>query len=265
MKKYLSLLLIILFSISLFAQTNVDAKKLGKMLESNKDSSAVFTCYLSLTGMKVSSDGTVTLSALAKNKVKIVSDMDMTNITERIAYARKTTYTVIFESRNVREKIYAITNIAGIETVKEYESRKAEEARIAEEKCIAEEKERWERDPLANLTKHPVQVINLEIDNLGKITTVKFAVFIKLRKTESGYTISVDFTDLTTGEQLASCSSKEYPKAEYLYGPTGVVDELTLALANKLNIKISDLNKNLLTSGFANFTVDAQLALAEQN
>ena len=100
---------------------------------------------------------------------------------------------------------------------------------------------------------------------LGKITTAKFAVFTKLRKTDSGYTISIDFTDLTTGEQMASCSSKEYSKAEYLYGSTGTVDELTLALANKLNVKISDLNKNLLTSGSANFSVDAQLALAKQN
>ena len=100
---------------------------------------------------------------------------------------------------------------------------------------------------------------------LGKITTAKFAVFTKLRKTGSGYTISIDFTDLTTGEQMASATSKEYSKAEYLYGSTGAVDELTLAIGNKLGIKVSDLNKNLLTSGSANFSVNAQLALAKQN
>ncbi len=99
----------------------------------------------------------------------------------------------------------------------------------------------------------------------GKITTAKFALFTKLRKTGSGYTISIDFTDLTTGEQLASAISKEYSKAEYLYGSTGAVDELTLALANKLGIQLSDLNKNLLTSGSASFSVDEQLALAKQN
>ncbi|MCI7397562.1 MAG: SUMF1/EgtB/PvdO family nonheme iron enzyme [Spirochaetia bacterium] len=64
---------------------------------------------------------------------------------------------------------------------------------------------------------------------------------------------------------MASCSSKEYSKAEYLYGSTGAVDELTLAIGNKLGIIVSDLNKNLLTSGSANFSVDAQLALAKQN
>lgn len=100
---------------------------------------------------------------------------------------------------------------------------------------------------------------------LGKITTAKFALFTKLRKTGSGYVISVDFTDLTTGEQMASATSKEYSKAEYLYGSTGAIDELTLALGEKLGIQISDLNKNLLASGSSNFSVDDQLALAKQN
>ena len=75
----------------------------------------------------------------------------------------------------------------------------------------------------------------------------------------------MDFTDLTTGEQLASCMSKEYSKAEYLYGNTGAVDELTLALSEKLGIKVSELNKNYLTSGSASFSVDEQLALAKEN
>ena len=100
---------------------------------------------------------------------------------------------------------------------------------------------------------------------LGKITTANFALFTKIRKVGANYVIAVDFTDLTTGEQMASCISKEYSKAEYLYGSTGAVDELTLALADKLNIKISDLNRNLLTSGSADFSVDAQLAIIKQN
>lgn len=100
---------------------------------------------------------------------------------------------------------------------------------------------------------------------LGKITTAKFALFTKLRKTGNGYVISVDFTDLTTGEQMASATSKEYSKAEYLYGSTGAIDELTLALGEKLGIQISDLNKNLLASGSSNLSVDDQLALAKQN
>ncbi|MBQ2529543.1 MAG: hypothetical protein II547_04740, partial [Treponema sp.] len=100
---------------------------------------------------------------------------------------------------------------------------------------------------------------------LGKISTAKFALFVKIRNTGSGYIISADYTDLTTGEQLASVTSKEYSKSEYLYGSTGAVDELTLSLANKLGIPISTLNQNLLTSGSASFSVDEQLALAKQN
>lgn len=319
MKKYLSLLLISLFSISLFAQTKVDAKKIGKTLEKNKDATAVFTCDMSLSGMKVANDGTVILSALAKNKVKIVSGMDMTNIAERLNYANKVTYLVTFETNDLSSKSYSITKIDGIETLEQYKERL-----VQEEKCKAEEaKAKWERERLENLTKHPVQVVNQEVVNisgaesawlpgqvqdklksnlqeylgmktvvdsksetalkklqaesesaardestaieLGKITTAKFAVFTKLRKTGTGYTISIDLTDLTTGEQMASTTSKEYSKAEYLYGSTGAVDELTLALANKLGIKISDLNKNLLASGSASFSLDDQLALAKQN
>ena len=100
---------------------------------------------------------------------------------------------------------------------------------------------------------------------LGKITTAKFALFVKVRKTGTGYVVTIDYTDLTTGEQMASASSKEYSKAEYLYGSTGAVDELTLALSNKLGIVISELNKNLLTNGTSSFSLDDQMALAKQN
>ncbi|WP_296325551.1 hypothetical protein [Treponema sp. UBA3813] len=100
---------------------------------------------------------------------------------------------------------------------------------------------------------------------LGKITTARFALFSKIRKTNNGYIISADFTDLTTGEQKATATSKEYTKIEYLYGNTGAVDEITLALADKLGVKISDIYKKVLTNGTADFTVEAQLAFVEQN
>lgn len=83
---------------------------------------------------------------------------------------------------------------------------------------------------------------------LGKITTARFAMFSKIRKTTSGYIISADFTNLTTGEQKATATSKEYTKIEYLYGNTGAVDEITLALADKLGIRLSNKQKQLLTS-----------------
>ena len=308
MKKYLSLILISLFSFSLFAQTTVAEKSLGKTLEKNNDAAAVFVSEINLSKMQITESGTVTIPLLAKSKIKIVSGMDMTGIKSRLTYSKLKKWNTTFEVKDLGSKTYAITNIAGIETVAQYKERYLEEQKVEARK---------------NLTKYPVQVVNLEIVNLGtsenawlpgqvqdklksnlqdylglktvvdsksetalkklqaesesaardestaielgKITTAKFAVFTKLRKTGSGYTISVDFTDLTTGEQMASATSKEYSKAEYLYGSTGAVDELTLAIGNKLGIKVSDLNKNLLTSGSANFSVDAQLALAKQN
>lgn len=101
---------------------------------------------------------------------------------------------------------------------------------------------------------------------LGKIVSAKYALFSTIRKTGSSYTLSANFTDLTTGEQKASATSqKEYLKPELLYASTGAVDEITVFLANKLNIQLSELNKELLTKGSENLSVDAQLALAKQN
>ena len=307
MKKIATLFIALLISMPFFSQTKVAAKKLSKALDSNKDAGTVFESEISLKGMNVASDGTVTIPSLTKTKSRFVSGMDMTNIVERVSYANKNLVTT-FTVKDLASKTYAITNIAGIETVAQYKERYLEEQKAEARK---------------NITKFPVQVIIQESINLagseaawlpgqiqdklksnfqeylgmktvvdskseaalkklqaesesaardentaielGKITTAKFAVFTKLRKTGSGYTISIDFTDLTTGEQMASTTSKEYSKAEYLYGSTGAVDELTLALANKLGIKISDLNKNLLASGSASFSLDDQLALAKQN
>lgn len=308
MRKLIAVLVAALISVSLFAQTNVAEKKLGKTLEKNKDATAVFVSEIDLSQLSVSDNGTVTLPLFSKNKISIVSGMDMTNIKERISFANKKSFITTFATKDLDSKTYAITKIDGIETVSQYKERYIEEQKAEARK---------------NLTKMPVQVVNQEVINLagaesawlpgqiqdklksnlqeflgmktvvdskseaalkklqaesesasrdeasaielGKITTAKFALFTKLRKTGKGYTISADFTDLTTGEQMASVTSKEYSSSEYLYGSTGAVDEITLSLGNKLGINISDLNKNLLSSGSASFSVDEQLALARQN
>lgn len=308
MKKKLILLIISLFATLLFAQTKVDAKKIGKELEKNADASAVFVSEMDLKKMKVTETGTVIIPSLSKAKIKVVSGMDMTFISERIADEKKAKFNVTFEVKDLSAKTYAITKIEGIASVTQYKEKHAEELKAESRK---------------SMLKYPVQVVNQEVVNiagaeaawlpgqiqdklksnlqeylgmktvvdskseaalkklqaesesaardestaieLGKITTAKFALFTKLRKTASGYTISVDFTDLTTGEQMASATSKEYSKSEYLYGSTGAVDELTLSIGSKLGINISDLSKNLLTSGSASFSVDDQLALAKQN
>ncbi|WP_296330842.1 hypothetical protein, partial [uncultured Treponema sp.] len=77
MRKIITILFATLISVSLFAQTNVAEKKLGKTLEKNKDASAVFVSEIDLSQMSVSDNGTVTLPLFAKNKLSIVSGMDM--------------------------------------------------------------------------------------------------------------------------------------------------------------------------------------------
>ena len=100
---------------------------------------------------------------------------------------------------------------------------------------------------------------------LGKISTAKFAVMTKIRKTGKGYSISTDYTDMTTGEQKATAISKEYKTTDELYGSTGAVDEITLILSEKLNIAISSIQKQVLKMGLADFSIDDQLKLAKQN
>ena len=100
---------------------------------------------------------------------------------------------------------------------------------------------------------------------LGKISTAKFAVFTRIRRTGNGYTISADYTDLTTGVQRATATSKEYKSAEELYGSTGAIDEVTLMLSEKLGIAINPVQKQALQYGTADFSIDDQLKLARQN
>ncbi|WP_296332402.1 hypothetical protein, partial [uncultured Treponema sp.] len=77
MRKLITVLLAALISVSLFAQTSVAEKKLGKTLEKNKDASAVFVSEIDLSQLSVLDNGTVTLPLFAKNKLSIVSGMDM--------------------------------------------------------------------------------------------------------------------------------------------------------------------------------------------
>lgn len=163
MKKYILLLLTTFLSFSIFAQTNVAQAKLGKALEKNKDANAVFVSEIDLDSMSVAEDGKITLPLFAKNKIKVVSGMDMTNIAERIAYTKKVKFSTTFAVKDLPSKTYAITDIAGIESVTQYNSRLEEERKKAE----AAEKARLEAERLANLTQLPVQVVNQEVINLA--------------------------------------------------------------------------------------------------
>ena len=300
MKKLIALFAALLLAGTSFAQTKVDAKKLAKALESNKDSSAVFVSDLDLSGMKVADDGKISLPLFAKSKASLVAGMDMTNIKERIEFANKKSFAVTFEAKDLASKKYALTNIEGIESVAE---------------CTV-------RLRSQNLAKLPVQIVNLDATGLlvteaawlpaqaqkilksnlhkylgmnavvdaksepelknvfaqaegapsdkiasefAKATDAKFALFAKVKKTAKGYSISADFMDLATGEKLASVTSKEYVYPEGLFDYAGATDEITLLLADKLEREVSDVNKNLLVNGPANFKKDKKGAVTAAN
>lgn len=305
MKRYLLLILCLVLSTMIFAQTKaVDASKLVSTLEKNKKTTIVFTSSVNLKGLSIKSDGSLSIPSLASEKIKFIAGIETEALQERLSHKNLSSYNIELVLKDITTKTYEITKIDGLESVSQYEKRK-------------------EQERLDNLTKNPVQVVNFEAVNLsssetswlplqvqdkltsnlqtylgmktvvdsksesalkklqaasesaardensaievGKITTAKFALFTKVRKIGANYVVAVDFTDLTTGEQVASCLSKEYSNPEYLYGNTGAVDEVTLVLAEKLGIQISDLNKNYLTSGSADFSVDQQFALAKEN
>lgn len=100
---------------------------------------------------------------------------------------------------------------------------------------------------------------------IGKITTAKFALFSQIIKSNKGYSLSVSYTDLTTGQKLASLVSEEYMLTDSLYGETGAVDIITIKLADKLGIKLSDLQKKKLSDTSKVFTLDEELAISKEN
>lgn len=326
-KRLLALTLMLVMGVSAFAQSKkVSEEKLVTTLEKNKKTGIEFVSDISLDGFRLGSDGSVFLSLFSGSNVKLIAEFDTTNIEERLASNKQEKNRVTFTAKDGKNKIYAVIEIEGIESVKAYKERKEAERIAAEKRAEAERiaaEKKAEEERIANLTLKPVQIMLPELENvtgsekswiggqiqdklksnmqeylgmktlvdakseaaiiklqkesekvtrdesmaleLGKISTAKFALFSKIRKTNKGYIITADFTDLTTGEQLASATSKEYSEVEYLYGSTGAVDEITLLIADKLKLAISDLNKSLLSNGTSGFSVEEQLALAREN
>lgn len=305
LKKIFAFMLSILFVAALSAQTKkVATNKLIQTLEKNTKTGVTFVSDINLNGIEVLENQTLVIPSLKNETINFVAKIDTEFLIERIKYNNSQFFKVEFVLQNENTKTYEITKIHNIETVKEYNTRIETERQANLQKLPVQvinyeitnlniSESSWLPSQIQDKLKSNLQTylgmktvvdskaesalkkLQAESENvgrdentaieLGKITTAKFALFTKIRKVGENYVIAVDFTDLTTGEQMASCMSKEYSKAEYLYGNTGAVDELTLALAEKLGIKVSELNKNYLTSGSASFSVDEQLALAKEN
>ena len=304
-KKFIAGILLIFCTMCIFSQTKkVSEKNLIKTLEKNKKTEIVFETNVNLNGTYENSDGYLYIPSLECSVVKFVSEIETEFLKERLEYNNFPTYKVEFKLKDINTKTYAVIKIENIESVSEYLIRKEKEQLAnllnlpvqvvtPETENIFGSEISWlpgqiqdkiksnlqdyigMRTVVDTKAEKAVKKIQMESESvshdestaieLGKISSAKYAIFSKLRKTNNGYTVSIDFTDLTTGEQIASVISKEYSKIEYLYGTTGGIDEITLLLSEKLKINISDVYKNLLTTGSSNFSVDEQLSLAKQN
>lgn len=103
-----------------------------------------------------------------------------------------------------------------------------------------------------------------DIIEIGKLVNAQYALFSSARKAGSAYTLSINFTDLTTGLHRASITSKQYSKLEELYARPGAVDEVTLALCGRLGIALSAAGRYVLQHGEADLSVSQQLELEKK-
>ena len=304
-RKLFAIIVFVFFSVATFAQTKkIAEKKLVKTLENNKKTDIVFVSEINLQGVRIETDGHIELPIFNQSSVSLFADIDTTFLKERIEHTKRQVFKVTIATKNIDEKSYRLTDIEGIETVAEYKVRLENERKENIVKQLVQvvsptlenitgSEQNWLGGQIQDKLKSNLQdylgmkiVVDAKSESalkklqqeseseshdentaieIGKITTAKFALFTSIRKTNKGYSISADFTDLTTGEQFANAVTKEYIKSEYLYGSTGAIDELTILLADKLGIKISDVQRTALQDGTGDLTIDAQLALARQN
>ncbi|MDE5898914.1 MAG: hypothetical protein K2H09_06600 [Treponemataceae bacterium] len=103
-----------------------------------------------------------------------------------------------------------------------------------------------------------------DIIEIGKLVNAQYALFSSARKVGSAYTLSIDFTDLTTGVHKATKTSRQYGSLEELYARPGAVDEVTLALCERLGIALSAAERYVLEHGEADLSVSQQLELEKK-
>lgn len=96
---------------------------------------------------------------------------------------------------------------------------------------------------------------------IGKLVNAQCAIFSSVRKAGSAYALTIKFTDLTTGVQQATITSRQYGKIEELYSHPGAVDEVTLELCGRLGIELTPTQKLALQHGESDLSVEQQLEM----
>ena len=254
---------------------------------------------MNLKKISIKDFGVVVLPQLAKSKAKIVAEMDMAYIAQRIAETKKSKFTATFEARNAEAKEYALTKIEGIPSAAQYFESHSEML-LAEMKkniskgtvhivsygfndlsanesnwlnlkvgtrlsanfkdylglnCTVFENDEYLRGFFSLREKDGYY--NLSASDLGKFTGARYGACVKYEKTNAGYKMVIDFTDLLTGWVAFSCTSKDYELSEYLYSAAGAADEVCVMLADRLGLSISDASRNGLANGFENLPEDS--------
>lgn len=100
---------------------------------------------------------------------------------------------------------------------------------------------------------------------LGKLVNASHAAFLTVRKAGSLYTVTLEFANLTTGVLVTKSVSTGKNKVEELFSTYGcAVDELTIDLCQKLNVKLSGTQIYILKNGPMEIAGSNQVAMYDQ-
>lgn len=100
---------------------------------------------------------------------------------------------------------------------------------------------------------------------LGKLVNASHAAFLTVRKAGSLYTVTLEFANLTTGVLVTKSVSTGKNKVEELFSTYGcAVDELTIDLCQKLNVKLSGTHIYILKNGPMEISGSNQVAMYNQ-
>lgn len=99
---------------------------------------------------------------------------------------------------------------------------------------------------------------------VGKLHVAKYGLFVTIKKGGSKYSLTVRYTDLTTGKIKAT--AMEYGDSpEALYAVNGsTADLITIDLCNSLGIYLSPTEKQIIMNGEKDLTVDEKARLYDE-
>lgn len=99
---------------------------------------------------------------------------------------------------------------------------------------------------------------------VGNLTPAYNAIFINIKKGGTKYTVTIRYTDLETGENLAIVNGTG-DSAESLYANNGcIIDQLTIDLCEALNIILTPTEKHMIMNGARDLTSSEKSKLYDE-